>query len=52
MRIEHDKALLRVMTSMVKDDSELFKQLMDNGGFKRWMTDRVFGLAHKRAATP
>ena len=43
-RIEHDKALLRVMTSMMKDDNQLFKQFMDNEGFKRWMTDTVFEL--------
>ena len=43
-RIEHDKALLRVMTSMMKDDNQLFKQFMDNDGFKRWMTDTVFDL--------
>ncbi len=43
-RIEHDKALLRVMTSMMKDDNQLFKQFMDNDGFKRWMTDTVFNL--------
>ena len=47
-RIEHDKALLRVMTSLMKDDTELFKQFMDNGSFKRWLTDRVFGLASDR----
>ena len=48
-RIEHDKALLRVMTSLMKDDTELFKQFMDNAGFKRWLTDTVFGLACDRA---
>ena len=48
-RIEHDKALLRVMTSLMKDDTELFKQFMDNAGFKRWLTDTVFGLAYDRA---
>ena len=45
-RIEHDRALLRVMTSVMKDDAELFKQFMDNDGFKRWMTDAVFALAY------
>ncbi len=45
-RIEHDKALVRVMTSVMKDDTELFKQFMDNEGFKRWMTDTVFGLTY------
>ena len=48
-RIEHDKALLRVMTSVMKDDTELFKQYMDNPGFKRWMADTVFGLAYEQA---
>ena len=46
-RIEHDKALLRVMTAVMKDDTELFKQFMDNESFKRWMTDTVFGLTYK-----
>ena len=44
-RIEHDKALLRVMTGIMKDDTELFKQFMDNHDFKRWLGDTVFGLA-------
>ena len=48
-RIEHDKALLRVMTSMMKDDNQLFKQFMDNDGFKRWMTDTVFDLTSEHA---
>ena len=39
-RIEHDKVLARIVTGMVKNDAELFKQFMDNEGFKRWMTDR------------
>ena len=39
------------MTSVMKDDAELFKQFMDNDGFKRWVTDAVFGLAYERAAT-
>ncbi len=51
-RIEHDKALLRVMTNVMKDDTELFKQFMDNEGFKRWMTDRVFELACEQASSP
>ena len=51
-RIEHDKALLRVMTAVMRDDTELFKQFMDNASFKRWMTDTVFSLAYEPAATP
>lgn len=41
-RIEHDKALMRVLISLMKDDTELFKQFSDNPGFKRWLSDMVF----------
>jgi type I restriction enzyme R subunit len=46
-RIEHDKALMRVVTTVLKDDTELFKQFMDNESFRRWMTDTVFGLTYE-----
>ncbi|MCE2438131.1 MAG: type I restriction endonuclease subunit R [Candidatus Latescibacteria bacterium] len=45
-RIEHDKALLRVMTGVMKDDTELFKRYMDDKDFRREMADMVFGLAY------
>ena len=48
-RIEHDKALERVVTRMVNDDAELFKQFVDNEDFRRWMTARVFELACEAA---
>ena len=51
-RIEHDKALLRVMTAAMRDDTELFKQFMDNASFKRWLNDTVFDLAYEPTATP
>ncbi len=44
------KALGRVMTDLMQDDTELFKQFMDNEGFKRWMGDAVFGLNYGRQA--
>jgi type I restriction enzyme R subunit len=49
-RIEHDKALARVMTAVLKDDTELFKQFMDNDSFRRWLTDTVFGLTYEASA--
>ena len=49
-RIEHDKALGRVMTAVLKDDTELFKQFVDNPSFKRWLTDTVFGLTYRAAS--
>ena len=33
VRIEHDKAVARVMTAVLKEDTELFKQFSDNEGF-------------------
>jgi type I restriction enzyme R subunit len=46
-RIEHDRALVRVMTAVLQDDTELFKQFMDNESFQRWMKDTVFGLTYE-----
>ncbi len=51
-RIEHDKVLARIVTGMVKDDAELFKQFMDNEDFRRWMTDRVFELSCEQTTVP
>jgi type I restriction enzyme R subunit len=45
-RIEHDKALVRVMTALLQDDTELFKQFSDNESFRRWLTDTVFALTY------
>jgi len=38
------------MASVMKDDTELFNQFMDNEGFKRWMTDAVFELTYQEPA--
>ena len=46
-RIEHDRALGRVMTGIMKDDTELFKQFMDNPDFKRWLGGVVFEVAYE-----
>jgi type I restriction enzyme R subunit len=45
-RIEHDKALGRVIVALMKDDTELFKQFSDNDSFRRWLTDTVFALTY------
>jgi type I restriction enzyme R subunit len=46
-RIEHDKALARVMTAVLKDDTELFKQFMDNASFRRWLADTIFAITYR-----
>ena len=45
-RIEHDKALARVMTALLRDDTQLFKQFSDNDSFRRWMNDTIFALTY------
>ena len=41
-RIEHDKALLRAMTELLADHTELFKQFSDNPSFRKWLSEAVF----------
>ena len=43
-RVEHDKALKKVITAMFNDDAQLFKQFQDNDSFRRWLTDTIFGM--------
>ena len=50
-RIEHDKALERVMNGLIKDDTELFKQFSDNESFKRWLTEAVFSRTYRQGST-
>ena len=50
-RIEHDKALARVMTAVLKDDTELFKQFSDNDSFRKWMADTIFALTYHAEAS-
>ena len=47
-RIEHDNALERVITALLNDDIELFRQFTDNEAFKRWLTDTVFALTYEQ----
>jgi type I site-specific restriction-modification system R (restriction) subunit len=46
-RIEHDKALTRVMTGMHKDETELFRMFMDNESFRKWLTQTVFDQTYE-----
>jgi type I restriction enzyme S subunit len=40
------KVDVRVMTALLQDDTELFKQFSDNESFRRWLTDTVFALTY------
>ena len=50
-RIEHAEALRRVMTTVLNDDMQLFKQFTDNEGFQQWLTDTVFGMTYAPSPT-
>jgi len=51
-RIEHDKALVRAITDLLKDDTELFKQFSDDPEFKRWLSDTMFVMTYRGEETP
>jgi type I restriction enzyme R subunit len=46
-RIEHDKALGRVMVELLADHTELFKQFSDNPSFKKWLGNTIFGVTYQ-----
>ena len=45
-RIEHDKALQRVLVELLSDHTELFKQFSDNTAFKKWLADMTFATTY------
>ena len=51
-RIQHDMALRHVMTSIINDDIQLYRQFQDNEAFRRWMTDKVFDATLTHGGTP
>lgn len=51
-KLEHDKALNRVVLELLSDHTELFKQFSDNPNFKRWLTDMVFDATYHPVGKP
>jgi type I restriction enzyme R subunit len=51
-RLEHDKALNRVLLELLADHTELFKQFSDNPNFKHWLADTVFNVTYKPDGEP
>jgi type I restriction enzyme, R subunit len=45
-RIEHDKALQRVLVELLADHTELFKQFSDNQDFRKWLADTIFSVTY------
>jgi type I restriction enzyme R subunit len=51
-RIEHDKALQRVIVELLSDHAELFKQFSDNPSFKKWLGDSNFAATYNAGTVP
>jgi len=45
-RLEHDKALQRVLIELLADHTELYKQFSDNPAFKRWLAETIFSVTY------
>ena len=45
-RVEHTAALRRVMTDIMKDDTQFFKHFMDNPDFKQFVSNASFNVAY------
>ena len=43
-RMAHDQALAKVMQQLLRDDTQVYKQFVENASFKRCVADMVFGL--------
>jgi type I restriction enzyme R subunit len=43
-RIEHEKALAKVMLTLLKDDTQVYKQFVENDAFRRAVSDFVYSL--------
>jgi type I restriction enzyme R subunit len=48
-RIEHDKALERVVIRLLSDHTQLFKQFQDNPSFRKWLSETIFSATYNQA---
>ncbi len=49
-RIEHDRALRRVMNKVLKDDTQLFKYFSDNESFRKQLSEAIFAITYESPA--
>jgi type I restriction enzyme R subunit len=45
-RLAHDQALAKVMQHLLKDDTQVYKQFVENESFKRFVGDMVYTLTN------
>ncbi|MFA5531764.1 MAG: hypothetical protein WDA11_14005 [Thiohalomonadaceae bacterium] len=51
-RMAHDQALSRMMQTLLKDDTQVYKQFVENEAFRRSISDMVFALTNQVQRTP
>ena len=51
-RMAHDLALGKVMQILLKDDTQVYKQFVENDAFKRFVSDLVFALTAEAPPAP
>ena len=49
-RLEHNRALQKVVLDLLADHTELFKQFSDNASFKKWLSDTIFSVTYEEDA--
>jgi type I restriction enzyme, R subunit len=50
-RMAHDQALGKVMQHLLKDDTQVYKQFVENESFRRFVGDIVYQLTSRGGAT-
>ena len=43
-RMAHDRALAKVMQHLLKDDTQVYKQFVENDSFRRFVADVVYQM--------
>jgi len=51
-RTESDRALQSVISSIMSDNMELYKQIVDNSALNKWLSDRVFSMTYNKDGRP
>lgn len=51
-RMESERALKKVVTNIMTDDIELYKQITDNPSFYKWLSDLVFSVTYNTKGEP
>jgi type I restriction enzyme R subunit len=49
-RMAHDQALAKVMQHLLKDDTQVYKQFVENEAFRRFVGDMVFAITNSAPA--